>query len=173
MKTLNIDIFDTKSVNQAIRELEKSQKILEKFDEIVKRIAEVGFEVAKKGFAEPMEDNYQGTDVVMFKKASGGYSIHAFGEQVCYVEFGAGTTYGYVYSYDGDIPLEIDPIGWHNTLSPGNPSKGMNPPWQYTDKNGRLRSTYGIMAHQPMNLALHAMRQEAPKIIAEVLSKDD
>ena len=168
MKTLNIDIFDTKSVNRAIRELEKSQKILEKFDEIVKRIAEVGFEVAQRGFDAPTEANYQGTDVRLFKNSNGNYTIYAFGQQVCYVEFGAGVKYGNVIPYDGYIPLEIDPIGYHNTKDPGEPSKGQNMEWTYP--HGK---TSGIMAYQPMNFALKKMREEAPKIIAEVLSKND
>lgn len=166
MKYVGADIFDRKSVSRARRELNKALKRFEKMDEIVKRIAEVGYEVAKKGFDAPTEANYQGTDVRLFKNSNGNYTIYAFGQQVCYVEFGAGVKYGNVIPYDGYVPLEIDPIGYHNTKDPGEPSKGQNMEWTYP--HGK---TSGIMAYQPMNFALHKMRQEAPKIIAEVLSK--
>jgi hypothetical protein len=150
---IEIDVLDKKSISKAISDLNVYKRELRsKMDELTMRAAEIGADEVGRSYAgvRPF-DNPSGSpnfsvDILPKKK---GYAIQATGDDVLYLEFGAGAKYGYGHPYSGDEMGMVvegadapygpgthspkghwnDPNGWwyaHGRKSYGNPpSAGM------------------------------------------------
>lgn len=135
-KTITIDIFDSRSIENAIKALEIEQQRLErKSMELAKRLADIGVIVARVGFATTLYDGDDHVEVTV-EPIKNGYAIVAKGEAVAFIEFGAGATYGYGHpkpdvdgyhfgpgTWNPESPHWNDPKGWyyeHGKRSLGN-----------------------------------------------------
>lgn len=136
-KSITIDIFDSRSIENAIRALEIEQQRLErKSMELAKRLAEIGLNVATVRFATAQYDGDGEVEVLPLQPIKNGYAIVAKGEAVAFIEFGAGATYGYGHpkpdvdgyhfgpgTWNPESPHWNDPKGWyyaHGKRSLGN-----------------------------------------------------
>lgn len=82
--------LNTKSIDNAIRELETIQNRLDgKCNELALRLARYGLYVARVGFTNAV---YEGKKDVSLNivEVPGGYEIRANSESVCFIEFGTG-----------------------------------------------------------------------------------
>lgn len=91
MRTVDIDIFNPTSIDQAIKELETYKKnILAKTSELVTELAKEGMTVAQINFEQA---EYDGTkDVTVTWDSTGEYesAVIASGKTVLFIEFGTG-----------------------------------------------------------------------------------
>lgn len=89
VRTLMIDVFDIKSIESAIKELNSySKRTKEIGKEVVKELADVG--------AKTAGDKFAGFDVEVSTKTNNkGAKVVASGDQVAFLEFGTGTMFGY------------------------------------------------------------------------------
>lgn len=130
-----VDPFDRRSITEAMKELRKYRRwILTKETELRLRLAQLGATVASIQFARAV---YDGTnDVSVRVDDSGGVAvIYAEGSAVAFIEFGAGSRYGYGHPEAGQFGMGPgtypngkghwdDPNGWwyrHGEHSDGNP----------------------------------------------------
>lgn len=116
-KLIQIDIFDIASIRNAAREVEDTTKWIEKkSDELCRRLAELGEDVALTAYADAGAEANDDVDVEVVKSGKQ-YILRAFGSQVYFVEFGAGTAAG--ENYDTSVilpPVPITPGSWSKTL---------------------------------------------------------
>lgn len=115
-RLISIDVFDIASIRNAAREVEDTTKWLEKkSDELCRRLAELGKDVALTAYADADAEANDDVDVEVVK-AGKQYILRAFGSQVYFVEFGAGTAAG--ENYDTSVilpPVDITPGSWSKT----------------------------------------------------------
>ena len=108
-----VDIFDIDSIRRAAREIEDTAKWIEKkSDELARRLAELGKDVALTAYADAGAEMNDDVDVEVVKEGKQ-YILRAFGSQVYFVEFGAGTAAG--ENYDTSViepPVPITPGSW-------------------------------------------------------------
>ncbi len=108
MKTIEVDLFDSDSIDRAIKQLNKALKERERrIGVYVQKLAQIGEVAAQRAFGPSVK-------VVSHKTKRGVWEIRADGDQVVFLEFGAG-----VYTTDHGLstPLKIiiAPGGWSET----------------------------------------------------------
>lgn len=130
-----VDPFDRRSITEAMKELRKYRRwILTKETELRLRLAQLGATVASIQFARAI---YNGSNNVSVRvdDAGGVAVIYAEGSAVAFIEFGAGSRYGYGHPEAGQFGMGPgtfpdgkghwdDPNGWwygHGEHSFGNP----------------------------------------------------
>lgn len=117
-KTIYVDPYEPSSYDAAIKEIEAYKKwVNEKSMELCKRLADIGLSVAQIYFI-PSNGN---TDVTLsVEPLNNGYLLKADGEDVCFMEFGAGVTAGLGYDTSKITPpVSIEPDSWsaaHNGM---------------------------------------------------------
>lgn len=172
MKKITITL-DEKSITDAIKELQAYRKwIDEKTRELTERLAVIGAMDARIRFSNALYDGDNDVEISVEPTATG-YSIVARGQSVCFIEFGAGSTYGNGYP---DKPNEIAPIGTYGK------GKGSQSSWAYygepgtggkflksTDK-GDLYMTKGNSPNMAMYYATRKMQDEVLRIAKEVFA---
>lgn len=155
MKTIAIEL-SVDSCNKAIEELKKYQKeIKPKLDEVCRRLAEIGAQEATVRVLR----NREGNDDASFsvEKIDNGYKLVMSGEDVYFIEFGTGDQVS--AHYDVSVPVAYG--SWSVEHSQMLWNKGF---WYYD----KVRYT-GTPAYMPMYYAERKMREEAPRIVKEVL----
>lgn len=148
MKTIEIDPFDSDSINAAIKALTKWEKERErKIDLYMQKLTQVGEVAAQRAFGP-------GVTVKSHKDGRGRWEIRADGDQVVFLEFGAG-----VYTTDHGLstPLNIliYPGGWSETEGEHKWSEwiaaGKDPyqfPWNKQPRAGMYEAYKAIVAAQ-------------------------
>lgn len=159
---ISVNPFDKKSVDEAIRLLEKYKRdFAEKEELFLRRLAEVGVQVARSGFSTA---DYDGENdvVVSLEKTTTGYNVVAAGETVGFIEFGTGIKHP---EWDNS-GMEYTPPK-HGTYGKG---KGKNPNgWYFTMSPGaRAIHTYGNPPAEAMRTARDVMVEQAIRIAKEV-----
>ena len=142
MRSIQIDPFNPKSIQVAIKALDREKKRIErKTDELTRYLAELGAIRASYNFSHAM---YVGDNDVELsvRKIKNGYSIVANGEDVCFIEFGSGAKYGYGHpkanTEDGHT---FGPGTW--SLSEQGKGQWDNPKGWFFTKNGETHHSYG------------------------------
>lgn len=164
MATITIDIFDPKSIEKAANKINLLAVAANHVKELsVKAIADLGLQAAREGFDSANSVPWYGDHpvVVSLQETEKGYCICAVGEQVSFIEFGAGV-YSNAVPYQGVTPEWVVPWGEYGKR------KGRQHSWSYEDYiNGKLvgRTTEGIMARQGMYFALQDMKNVAPSAL--------
>lgn len=156
--TIDINGFDRGSIRDAIRQLEKVMN--GKSDEACMRVAEYGAKVASERFvaAAPSYDGNYDVSVVA-ESIPNGARVHASGQSVAFVEYGAGAIYP---NYPG-----VDPYG-RGSWSMGPDGKG-----HWNDPNGWYyahgKKSWGNPPAAAMFHAEQAMRDNASDIARGVI----
>ena len=177
MKTIRINPLSQSSVENAIMQIEALQaklKKLEEFNKYLQTLEGAGVAIAQMQFDQgylynPFEAYGYGGDygnvTVTSKMTDNGFVIEANGEQVLFMEFGAGITYS-GEAYEGERPEGIVGIGQYGK------GRGSRRAWGYYNPNSKsgLTITYGVPALQGMYRAKKHIMQEVEKKVKELLN---
>lgn len=157
-KTIVVDPFSRKSIQNAIKELKKYKKwILEKERELRMRLATRGAAVASIQFARAI---YNGANDVSVRVDDTGSVavIYAEGSAVAFIEFGAGAKYGYGHPMNSEL-------GTGPGTYPDGKGHWDNPNgWYY----GHSEHTFGNPPAMAMLKARDQMVEEVTQIAREV-----
>ncbi len=169
-KTIAINLFDTKSIDAAIKAIEQHKKWLTgKCTELRKRIADEICESAQKGFDSAwiddlIPDGSRKAEVTVTAQDDGKVSIVvASGADAIWAEFGAGITHG------GPAGQSKHPKGGELGFTIGSYGKGMGKrrSWRFKE-NGELKQTRGTAAQQPLYKSVMEVSQRINQIAKEV-----
>ena len=159
---IKINPFDTKSINEAIKQLEQYKKdFLAKEALFVKRLAEIGVSIASTGFALA---DYDGINDVSVRLEWNGNkaTVIAEGETVGFIEFGTG-----IRNPEWDNSgMEYTPPK-HGTYGKGYGARPKG--WYFTaGEGGAAQHTYGNVPAEAMRTARDLMIEKVTQIAREV-----
>ena len=162
--------LDTRSINSAIKELEKyKQELLRKEQRLLEGLAMLGVKEASVRFTTAIYDGVNDVSVCLDKIANG-YAIVARGQAVAFIEFGSGVYHNTGEPYPNPRPAGIVGIGEYGQ------GKGKRRAWFYkgepgsngeVQKNGVVK-TRGNPAAMPMWYASEEMRKSILQLAREV-----
>ena len=148
-------------IDKVIKELQERRRWVEEKSLLLsERLASIGATNASLEFARAIIDE---NDVEITVERDGDtFIIKASGNEVAFIEFGAGITYGYGYPNAGGLGV-----------GPGTYPEGKghwsNPSgWWYTDENGNPKHTYGNPPNMPMYNTARLLEQQIEQIAREV-----
>lgn len=158
--TITINGFDTASIDAAIRELQTKFKDQNQMvQDACMKVAEFGAKWAEGGYRSA-EYPSGANDVVVTAEATGaGARVRASGENVLFIEYGAGALRGYGHPEpNGYGPGTFNPLSdnWKNPNG-----------WYYAHG----RKTWGNPPSAAMYYAEQAMRENADTIVNGVFGK--
>lgn len=174
-KTIKIDLFDGKSLQQAIKQIEAYRDDLpRKCQEICQRLTEEGVKVANSALSEGKEEGYTPSTKVSYEIDANGKVIQAkiiaSGPYILFLEFGSGIRYS-----DTKNPKAAE-MGYGPGTYPSNAPQ-QNPPydnwesptgWYYYGDDGKVHHTYGVRAKMPMYRASVEIMKNVNKVVKEV-----
>lgn len=165
---IQVDLFDEKSVKEAIKQINKYKRDISKKEKLLlKKLGSIGFKEAKVRFkdaikldnASPVHANLR--DVSVRKDIiDNRLIITASGEDVAFIEFGAGIRYG--QGYLGERPEGIVGIGEYGF------GQGKNPKGWWYGRDGKSHHSYGNHPAMAMYYAEEKMIEEIEQIVREV-----
>ena len=169
-KTINITL-DNKSINQAIREVNRYKKwVAQKTKELRLKLANLGVSVASVRFSGAV---YDGTNDVSVRVDDDGMmaTIYAEGEAVCFIEFGSGAELGYGHPTASELGFgpgtwSDGPNGKHHWNE--KTKKGAYKGWWYGTDG---KHTYGNPPAQAMLAARNEIVENVMRIAREVFSQ--
>ena len=153
--TVDVNVFDYASVSRAQRRLDEYfADLIEKANTVCERLATIGAVRASLDFSRAI---YNGTNdvTVSVEPIDNGYAIHARGNAVLFIEFGAGATYGYGHP---------EPEGYGPGTYPGKGHWDNPNGWWY----GNHEHSYGNPPAQAMYNAKRDVLAEVQRIADEV-----
>lgn len=167
-RTININLFDSRSLDKAIRQIRQYQNSLpRKVQTFIDRLAKEGLQVVQSTM-ESVPDEEKGSYYTEIVNTSNGdiigAAIRLTGDKVLFIEFSAGITYG-----TDNYPLPSGDKYGMGTY----PGKGhWNSPygWWYVDEQGNKHHSYGNRAYMPMYHAEQAIILQISHIAREVFS---
>lgn len=172
MMDINITL-DSKFVNQAIKKLTKYKKQVDNKAEILRhRVAELVKAETEKRFGQSVYDvdKYTGGGntpeiSVRWEDESNSTLVIASGEEVAFIEFGAGIHFNGTGS--------PHPKGQELGLTIGSYGKGMGKRdmWVYVDEEGK-HFTVGTPSTAPLYKALYEVADDITQVAKEVFSND-
>lgn len=174
-RTININLFDSKSIQQAIKQIEQYRDDLpRKCQEICRRLSEEGVRVANSALSEGKDEGYQPSTKVSYEIDASGNVIRAriiaSGPHILFLEFGSGIR------YSGTKNPKASEMGYGPGTYPSNAPQ-QNPPydnwesptgWYYYGDDGRVHHTYGVQARMPMYRASVEIMKSVNKVAKEV-----
>lgn len=159
-KTIVVDPLDPKSVSEAIKAVKQYKAwVAMKETELRQRLAMLGASVASIQFSRAI---YNGSnDVTVRVDNTGSVAvIYAEGQDVAFIEFGAGATYGYGHPQAGEFGV-----------GPGTYPDGKG---HWDDPNGWYyahgKHTFGNPPAMAMYTAVQTMAEQLTAIAKEVFS---
>lgn len=164
VKHIYVDPYDPASYDAAIKEIRAyKREVHKKTLELCKRLAEIGLSVAQIYFIP----SFGNTDVTLsVEPLNNGYLLRADGEDVCFMEFGAGVTAGLGYD-TGKVtpPVDISPGSW-SAAHDGQFMKNGGYPNGYWYYNGEPMNA--IVPQMGMYHAVNEMVQRIEQVAKEV-----
>lgn len=168
-KIISVEL-NTKSINNAIKELDRYKKeFLAKEKQLLEKLSMIGVQEASVRFTTAMYDGVNDVQVSL-DKTSNGYAIIASGQAVAFIEFGSGVYHNTSEPYPNPRPEGIVGIGEYGQ------GKGKRRAWFYKGEpgtNGELQNngvvkTRGNPAAMPMWYASEEMKKSILQIAREV-----
>ena len=172
-RTITVNVFDTASIQRAIRELEAYKKWLtEKAEELKRRVAYLIATNAREIFNNAVADDLINEAAVIGNvdvtvEHNGNVTlVIANGEDAVFMEFGAG-----VY-HNGSVGSSPNPLGANLGFTIGSYGlgNGAKNAWGFRDENGDLHLTHGVPASMPMYRSMMAVVNNIEQIAREVFS---
>lgn len=162
-KTIRINLFDTASIDAAVKELRDYQAwIKKKAAELAERLADMGAVNVSLGYARAIYTGPKDINVTVEQRGESTYAIVAAGESVLVVEFGAGVTYGYGHPQAGEF-------GYGPGTYPGQ-KHAFDPNGWWLPKNKGGDHTYGNPASMTMYMTAKDLEREVERVAREVFS---
>lgn len=104
---IQIDILDKSSIEKAIKQIEEYKNSLNnKLKKVATELAKIGIPIVSVNYLNGSEEGNVDFDVVV-EPTEKGCKLVAKGQDVCFLEFGAGTT---TKAYDGEGQEGLPPI---------------------------------------------------------------
>lgn len=171
---INLTVTSKKSVVNAIKDVGKYKAKLEKLkEELPKVLAMYGMVGASTRFNSAIYDvlwSGQPSDTNIFVTAEPtdkGWRILAHGDEVCYVEFGAGVHFNGMESYLGERPANIDGIGQRGQ------GLGMQDLWGFYGADHKVYLTHGTPAQNCMYYTVQEIRGRIVETARSILNGND
>lgn len=165
-KKIIVDIFDSKSINRAIKQIQQYQNDLQRKVQIfVDILSKEGLQVVQTTMESiPLEEKGSYYTEVMNTSRGDivGAAIRLSGDKVLFIEFSAGITYG-----TDSYPLPSGD-GYGMGTYPGKGHWDSPYGWWYVDENGEKHHSYGNRAYMPMYHAEQAVIMQIRAIAKEV-----
>ena len=167
-KTIKIDLFDGKSLDNAIKQIQEYQRTLnDKCEMFVRRLAEVGIPIIDQNIASAAGDSDKSHYTYIKINSFGSYAqaqLIAEGKDLLFIEFGAGI------HYNGAAGSSPHPLGQEMGYTIGSYGKGQgkNDFWFYYADGGESVMSHGTQATMPVYKAGVEMRRQILKIAKEV-----
>lgn len=163
MITVKVTASGFKDAFTAIDKYLDENALKKKGEELCKRLADIGEQEAFTGFMAATANGEQDPVQVHSEPIENGYKIVAEGEEVCFIEFGAGVHYNGAEPYPLPRPEGIVGIGQYGK------GLGRNDYWFYSDESGS-HFTHGTPAAMPMYNATKEILESIPQIANEVFN---
>lgn len=167
-RTININLFDSRSLDKAILQIKQYQNSLQRKVQIfIDRLAKEGLQVVQSTM-ESVPDEEKGSYYTEIVNTSNGdiigAAIRLTGDKVLFIEFSAGITYG-----TDNYPLPSgDKYGMGTYPGKGHWDSPYG--WWYVDEHGEKHHSYGNRAYMPMYHAEQAIIIQIRHIAREVFS---
>lgn len=177
-RKIHVKLSDS-GIQSAIRQIEEyKQSLNAKITALVERLSDVGIQTVNAVMSSVSSQDDRGWYFVQFIPTGGGKDtytaiIRLEGDQVLFLEFSAGATYGTNMffkppnnpNYGDGMGMGTYPSNIPNSTNWSNPNG-----WYYTNKRtGQTRvHTYGVPAYAPMFNADMKMRSQIMKVAKEV-----
>ena len=167
-KTIKIDLFDGKSLDNAIKQIQEYQERLSnKCEMFVHRLAEVGIPIIDQNIALAAGDSDKGHNTYIKINSFGSYSqarLIVEGKDLLFIEFGAGV------HYNGNLGGSPHPKGEELGYTIGSYGKGQgkNDFWFYYADSGEAVMSHGTKSTMPVYKAGIEIRRQVLKIAREV-----
>ena len=173
---IRIDPLSLTSINEAKKQIRKYAKNLPKrCEELARRLAELGTEVADSTFSisvydldahyhQPIEPTNITVTFQQDHDHNGHFTIHADGEAVAFVEFGAGV---YFNSNDWGRPRPEGIVG----IGEYGMGNGKQRSWGFYGSDGKAHVTAGTPEQPGMWYASQEMRNKLTQIAREVFAE--
>ena len=171
-KSIYINLFDGKSINNAIQQIQKYKESLnDKCELFVRRLAEVGIPIIDQNIASAAGDSDKNHNTYIKLNSFGSYSqaeLICEGTDLLFIEFGAGV------HYNGAVGSSPHPLGQEMGYTIGSYGKGQgkNDFWFYYADTGEAVMSHGTQATMPVYKAGVEMRRQILKIAKEVFGGD-
>lgn len=173
MQTVSIDLMSPRSVDAAVSKINAYIRKLQRLaEELPKALAGFGVTRAEIRYSNAVGNIFlSGSWETPFidvhaEPIDGGWAVVANGEQVCFVEFGAGVYYNGDDSYLGERPEGIVGIGEYGE------GKGKRPFWVYVDDDGEKHYTQGTPANNTLFFTAQEMRSVIEEAARKILNND-
>lgn len=173
---VTVNVFDPSELQRIAENLSAYLEDFEnKANRACERLAEIGKTTATQGFADALYDGVNDV-AVSVEPIQNGYAVHARGNSVLFIEFGAGVYYNGTGSYPGEIPPGVVGIGQYGQ------GHGKNDWWSYkgqlgnaggvpSTKNPGLNLTHGNPPAQAMYNAQMEVERRAEEVANEVFNE--
>lgn len=172
MRVIHLNPLDLDSIREAAKQTrEQAERMEDMAAEICRRLAEIGVSVAQIHYIpEAWSGN---TDVtVTAEPIENGYKVTASGEDVFFLEFGAGVTAGLGYdTSEIDPPVDITPGSWSREHGGGF--------WEQYQENPATAGWYyggqwmdGLAPQMGMYHGHKEIQQRIKEVAQEVFSSD-
>lgn len=167
-RTIDINLFDSRSLDKAILQIKQYQNSLQRKVQIfIDRLAKEGLQVVQSTM-ESVPDEEKGSYYTEIVNTSNGdiigAAIRLTGDKVLFIEFSAGITYG-----TDNYPLPSgDKYGMGTYPGKGHWDSPYG--WWYVDEHGEKHHSYGNRAYMPMYHAEQAIIIQIRHIAREVFS---
>lgn len=185
-KIITIDIFDTASIDAAVKEMrEYSKWVQRKADVLRDRVAELirdraqpvfdaavvddtFLTIVKNGMNTPESPKTGGVTVTVEPGKDNVTLVIANGEEAVWAEFGAGVHYnGAVGSYPNPLAETLDYVAAIGTYGKG---YGAKETWGFLGDDGQIHLTHGAPASMPLYKAVQSVSRDIVRIAKEVFS---
>lgn len=170
-RTININLFDSRSLDKAIQEIRQYQNSLnDKCTLFVRRLAEVGIPIIDENISKAQGDSDKNHNTYIKINSFGSYSqaeLICEGKDLLFIEFGSG-----IHS-NGHLGSSPHPKGEELGYTIGSYGKGQgkNDFWFYYADSGEAVMSHGTQATMPVYKAGEEMRRQVLNIAKEVFGK--
>ena len=167
-RTININLFDSRSLDKAIQEIRQYQNSLnDKCAEFVRSLAVVGIPVIDENIAAAQGNSYKGHNTYIKIKSFGSYSqaeLIVESKSILWIEFGAGV------HFNGHLGSSPHPKGNELGYTIGSYGKGQgkNDFWFYYADSGEAVMSHGTESTMPVYKAGLEIKKQVLKIAKEV-----
>ena len=157
---LNVNVFDTKSIESAVSELKHYSKRLRKAEDIIcEELIKIGAEVIDVQYSMTGEE-YD----LMYQKTEDGYVLMALGDNVMFLEFGTGVMTASDYGESLGLTI-VEPGMWSQTEGRGFFRPGHEYWYWHRHKYTGTIATKGFL------FATQEMKEQAERIVKRVIKK--
>lgn len=170
-RKISIDLFDGKSLDNAIKQIQEYKRTLnDKCEMFVRRLAEIGIPIIDENINAAAGDSDKGHNTYIKINSFGSYSraqLVVEGKNLLFIEFGAGV------HYNGNLGGSPHPKGKEMGYTIGSYGKGQgkNDFWFYYADSGEAVMSHGTQATMPVYKAGVEIRRQMLKIAREVFGE--